>query len=93
MINNKSYGGEHEAEKDDVDNVVSPIQILLESGSLLVFDDDAYLNYCHGIEMDVYRDITKDNCLNATPGKVIPRGLRYSMTFRHKKTETKQRVQ
>ncbi len=89
-ISNKSSGGEHEAEKDEVDNVVSPIQILLESGSLLVFDDDAYLNYCHGIEMDVWRDVTTDNCLNATPGKIIPRGLRYSMTFRHKKSERKQ---
>ncbi len=69
---------------------VSPIQILLEAGSLLVFDNDAYLNYCHGIAMDVWRDVTSENCLNETRGKVIPRGLRYSLTFRHKKNETKQ---
>lgn len=68
---------------------LAPIQILLESGSLLVFDGDAYLNYCHGIEMDVWRDVTTDNCLNAASGKIIPRGLRYSLTFRHKKSEAK----
>lgn len=68
---------------------VAPIQILLESGSLLVFDGDAYLNYCHGIEMDVWRDVTTDKCLNAASGKIVPRGLRYSLTFRHKKGEAK----
>lgn len=66
-----------------------PIQVLLESGSILVFQGDAYLNYCHGIRMDVLRDTTTDHCLNAPSGKIIPRGLRYSLTFRHKKTETK----
>lgn len=65
---------------------LSPIQILLESGSLLVFDGDAYLNYCHGIEMDVWKDVTTDNCLNASSGKIVPRGLRYSLTFRNKKS-------
>jgi len=65
-----------------------PIQIMLEKGSLLVFEGDAYANYCHGIGMDVLRDITSDNCLNAPSGKIIPRGLRYSLTFRHKKKES-----
>ena len=101
-INNKSAGVKHGTKKDDTDNIprsdtggdesssLSPIQILLESGSLLVFDGDAYLNYCHGIEMDVWRDVTTINCLNTTPGKIVPRGLRYSLTFRHKKkSETK----
>ena len=64
----------------------SPIQVLLESGSLLVFQGDAYLNYCHGIGMDVWNDTTTDHCLNAPSGKIVPRGLRYSLTFRHKKS-------
>jgi len=66
-----------------------PLQVLLESGSLLVFQGDAYMNYCHGIGMDVWRDVTTENCLNADSGIIVPRGLRYSLTFRHKKTETK----
>jgi hypothetical protein len=68
----------------------APIQVLLESGSLLVFQEDAYMNYCHGIAMDVWRDVTTDHCLNAPSGKIVHRGLRYSLTFRHKKTEMKQ---
>ncbi|MGK3734105.1 MAG: hypothetical protein ACI90V_000942 [Bacillariaceae sp.] len=59
--------------------------ILLESGSLLVFQGDAYLSYCHGIPMDVLQDITTDECLNAPPHQIVSRGLRYSLTFRHKK--------
>jgi alkylated DNA repair protein alkB family protein 6 len=67
-----------------------PIQVLLEAGSLLFFQEDAYMNYCHGIGMDVWRDVTTENCLNADSGIIVPRGLRYSLTFRHKKTETKE---
>jgi len=96
-IGNESPESNHVSGKEDVDKGAGvesasapPIQILLEAGSLLVFDDDAYLNYCHGIEMDVWRDVTTDNCLNEAPDKVIPRGLRYSLTFRHKKNETNQ---
>ena len=74
-------------------STTTPIQVLLESGSLLVFQGDAYLNYCHGIGMDVCKDVTTDRCLNAPSGQSIPRGLRYSLTFRHKKTETKQTEQ
>ena len=91
---NKNY---HRADNDKSDKMLqsgtsnlSPIQILLESGSLLVFDGDAYLNYCHGIEMDVWKDVTTDNCLNASSGKIVPRGLRYSLTFRHKKSEAEE---
>jgi alkylated DNA repair dioxygenase AlkB len=62
----------------------NPIQILLEPGSLLVFQDDAYLNYCHGIPMNTLHDETTMKCLNAPPKKTISRGLRYSLTFRHK---------
>jgi len=63
----------------------SPIQVLLESGSLLVFQGNAYLNYCHGILMDVLQDETTDKCLNAPPHRKVSRGLRFSLTFRHKK--------
>jgi 2OG-Fe(II) oxygenase superfamily len=62
-----------------------PLQVLLEPGSLLLFEDDAYLNYCHGIAMDVLHDETTERCLNAPPHQFIPRGVRYSLTFRHKK--------
>jgi hypothetical protein len=65
---------------------LSPLQVLLEPGSLLVFQDDAYLGYCHGIPMDVWCDETSDCCLNAPPHQVVPRGKRYSLTFRHKKS-------
>merc|ERR1711865_853958 len=58
-------------------------QVLLESGSLLVFQGDAYLNYCHEIPMTL-QDITTDNCLNNLPNQIISRGRRYSLTFRHK---------
>ena len=58
-------------------------QVLLESGSLLVFQGDAYLNYCHEIPTTL-QDITTDNCLNNLPNQIVSRGRRYSLTFRHK---------
>ena len=58
--------------------------ILLHANSLIVFEDDAYLNYCHGIAPDVWEDTTGTNCLNASPGIVVLRGHRYSLTFRHR---------
>lgn len=64
---------------------LSPLQIVLEPGSLLVFQDDAYLRYCHGIAMDVWSDETTERCLNAPPHLILQRGKRYSLTFRHKK--------
>ena len=83
-------GTNNNIRRDDRSSSSAPIQVLLESGSLLVFQEDAYVNYCHGIAMDVWRDVTTDDCLNAPSGKMVPRGLRYSLTFRHKKAETKQ---
>ncbi|KAG7345982.1 2OG-Fe(II) oxygenase superfamily-domain containing protein [Nitzschia inconspicua] len=62
-----------------------PLQVLLEPSSLLVFQDDAYLEYCHGIPMDVWQDTTTDHCLNTSANQTIHRGFRYSLTFRHKK--------
>lgn len=64
--------------------IQSKLQVLLEAGSLLVFEDDAYMDYCHGIPMSVWQDETTQQCLNAEPYQIIPRGHRYSLTFRHK---------
>jgi alkylated DNA repair protein alkB family protein 6 len=72
------------------------LQVLLERGSLLVFTDDAYIHYCHGIAMDVWQDVTSRNRLlpaaddirkqddDGSKMIVVPRELRYSLTFRHK---------
>lgn len=57
--------------------------ILLHADSLIVFEDQAYLDYCHGIAMNVMEDITNEHCLNAPPGLAIVRGRRMSLTFRH----------
>jgi hypothetical protein len=62
-----------------------PIQILLEAGSLVTFEDEAYLEYCHGIPMNNWHDETTPQCLNAPTDQIIPRGHRFSLTFRHKK--------
>jgi len=70
----------------------SPIQVLLEAGSLLVFQGNAYINYCHGIPMDVLQDETTDKCLNAPPNRKVSRGLRFSLTFRHKKRNSNFRI-
>jgi 2OG-Fe(II) oxygenase superfamily len=88
---------EEKEEEEEVDigktTTASPpppplLQVLLEPNSLLVFQDDAYLEYCHGIPMDVWHDTTATgNCLNAPANVTISRGFRYSLTFRHKKKE------
>lgn len=70
--------------KED-ENGNGPIQVLLEAGSMIVFEEDAYLEYCHGIPMDTLQDMTNENCLNASANKLVQRGHRYSLTFRHKK--------
>lgn len=61
------------------------IQVLLEPGSMIVFEDEAYLDYCHGIPMDAPADIATSECVNAPEGTVVSRGHRFSLTFRHKK--------
>jgi hypothetical protein len=65
-----------------------PLQVLLKPSSLVVFQDDAYLEYCHGIPMNVFHDTTTVQCLNADAHQIISRGFRYSLTFRHKKRKT-----
>ena len=67
-----------------VDN--SPkVQLLLEARSLVVFEQEAYLEYCHGIDMDKYEEFALPVCANASVGTRVERGHRLSMTFRHKK--------
>ena len=61
------------------------ISVLLDPGSLLVFEDDAYLNYCHSIATDVLEDTVQYHCVNGKEGTVIPRQKRFSLTFRHKR--------
>ena len=87
--------------KGDIDAIDkdTPLQVLLEPGSLLVFTDDAYIKYCHGIAMGVWQDeTTRDRLLNAELIKivdandkvVVSRELRYSLTFRHRKWDKQQ---
>ena len=60
---------------------------LLQKGSLLVFEDSAYLDYCHEIIDRILVEHVTDQCLNAGPehiGTTIFRGYRISLTFRHK---------
>jgi alkylated DNA repair protein alkB family protein 6 len=67
-----------------VDN--SPkVQLLLEARSLVVFEEEAYLDYCHGIEMDTVQEYALKVCVNALVGTKVERGHRLSLTFRHKK--------
>ncbi|CAB9509078.1 ketoglutarate-dependent dioxygenase alkB homolog 6 [Seminavis robusta] len=60
-------------------------QLWLEKGSLLVFQDAAYLDYMHGIQDRVLEETVTENCLNAPANtQIIKRGYRISLTFRHK---------
>jgi len=63
--------------------------IHLASGSLLVFEDSAYLDFCHQITDRILEEVVTEKCLNVSPGQVgtaIQRGYRISLTFRHKHT-------
>ncbi len=68
---------------DTWNHLVPTPSILLEADSWIVFEETAYLDYCHGIAMDVWEDVTDDQCLNAPAGVRVPRGRRFSLTFRH----------
>mmetsp|Transcript_2484 Transcript_2484/g.5433 ORF Transcript_2484/g.5433 Transcript_2484/m.5433 type:complete len:353 (+) Transcript_2484:22-1080(+) len=96
---NETKGGDNNHQMDEQEHNTNKsinfiydhsMTVLLESGSLLVFQGEAYMNYCHGIEMDAWQDVTTDKCLNAPSGQVVPRSLRYSLTFRHKKAKEDQ---
>ena len=59
------------------------LQVLLHDGSLLVFSQNAYTDYCHGID-NVHVEYASNVCLNAVEGTRVKRGNRISLTFRHK---------
>lgn len=60
-------------------------QVLLENKSLVVFEKEAYTNYCHGIDDAVVLvEYASPVCLNAPPETRVTRGHRISLTFRHK---------
>jgi hypothetical protein len=81
-----------------VDDDMKSIELVLHPESLVIFQDDLYTNYCHGIEMirnkclnamedddDDVVEVTSIQCLNAPPNTRIVRGSRrMSLTFRHK---------
>jgi alkylated DNA repair protein alkB homolog 6 len=58
-------------------------ELVLEgSGSLVIFADDAYTHYTHGID-DVLQEVASEKCVNANCGTIIQRDWRISVTFRH----------
>lgn len=69
---------------------------LLQKGSLLVFEDEAYLEYCHSIDDRILVEHVTGQCMNLHSianqleeeqqgvGSTITRGYRISLTFRHK---------
>jgi hypothetical protein len=60
-------------------------QVLLENKSLVVFEKEAYTNYCHGIDDAVVLvEYASPVCVNAPPETRVTRGHRISLTFRHK---------
>jgi len=67
-------------------NLLETVSVMLESGSWIIFANEMYTDYCHGIAVRDY-DITEDHCLNVpSPGSTyLSRKQRYSLTFRHKK--------
>ena len=64
------------------------MQIMLSGkGSLIVFDDDAYINHCHSINDRILNDMVEyagPKCVNLEQGDIVKRGHRFSLTFRHK---------
>lgn len=70
---------------DQVGLVENPVilQVLLESGSLVVFEKDAYTKHTHGIQ-DVLVEYASLDCGNASEETRVARGHRISLTFRHK---------
>jgi hypothetical protein len=70
----------------EIGQVENPVerQVLLESGSLVVFEKEAYTNYCHGIDDAVLVEYASHVCMNADQETRVTRGHRISLTFRHK---------
>jgi hypothetical protein len=71
----------------EIGQVENPVerQVLLENKSLVVFEKEAYTNYCHGIDDAVVLvEYASPVCLNAEQETRVTRGHRISLTFRHK---------
>jgi alkylated DNA repair protein alkB family protein 6 len=60
------------------------------NGSLVVFREDAYIEYCHTIA-ETQQETTSDLCCNAPAGIQLERGHRISLTFRTKRRRRTQR--
>ena len=70
---------------EDIDRIKVEMveEVLLEgNGSLVVFSNDAYSQYTHGID-DLTEEVASSKCINAECGTRVQRGHRISLTFRH----------
>jgi alkylated DNA repair protein alkB family protein 6 len=92
----------HHAQHVDDDSLPNNpvLQVKLSgNGSLIVFQDEAYTDYCHSIQdrlVDDFEVVTRrgNNCVNFVPDvrdekddmvqMTVVRGYRISLTFRHK---------
>ena len=68
-----------------VDNDLPKVQLLLEPRSIVVFEEEARLEHCHGIEMDAVQEWALQVRVNAPADQRVDHGHRLSLTFRHKK--------
>jgi alkylated DNA repair protein alkB family protein 6 len=60
-------------------HILPSLEVILHgNGSLVLFINDAYLNYCHEISEGILEEFTSG-------GTLVKRGHRFSLTFRHKK--------
>lgn len=75
-------------------NSPSKMEVLLQDKSLIVFENDAYKNYLHGID-ETFEEKISEKCHKFTSsfhndvsipfvGETITRSYRVSLTFRHK---------
>lgn len=61
--------------------------VVLAANSLVLFTHQLYSDYQHSIANSQTSEALTTDCLNGAPGQVVHRGpLRYSLTFRHKRT-------
>jgi len=64
---------------------VADAEVMLEgNGSLLVFSEGLYDDYCHAIKDGLDVEYASHACCNREKGFVVKRGYRISLTFRHK---------
>jgi alkylated DNA repair protein alkB family protein 6 len=73
-----------ESQQIGFQQVETAAQVLLDgNGSLVIFADDAYSKYTHGIEDSITEEVATSKCANADRGTIVRRGYRISLTFRH----------